>query len=126
MKNLCALTSLGVVIFAGLLAGCSGSSNAPLGSGTRGEGNIPVGRIKEPRIQRGQLTIKDTSGATVTVESDGDGIFWAPTAQYGAVEYTITPSDVGLAPTIFVALGGVEQDGVFLADPVPTSMSAVV
>lgn len=126
MKLKSVLASVSVLAMVSCLVGCSGSASAPLGSGTRGEGNIPVGRVKEPRIQRGHLTIKDTSGTTLTVESDAEGIFWAPTAQYGIVEYTITPVDPSFQPLSFSAMVGVEQDGVFLADPIPASSTAVV
>ena len=123
-RSICA--GIGLAALITLLSGCAGSENVLTASGTRGEGNIPVGRVQDPKIQRASLKITDSLGTTVTVESDSEGIFYAPQTPYGEVEYTITPVDTSLQPTSFSAMIGIEQNGVFLADPLPKSTTAVV
>ena len=126
MKLNSLVASIGLATFLTLIVGCAGSQDVLSASGTRGEGNIPVGRVQDPKIQRANLKITDSMGATMVVASDSEGIFWAPLTAYGEVQFEIIPKDPSLQTCTFTAEVGVEQAGIFLADPLPTSTAAVV
>lgn len=107
------------------LAGCAGES-VVAASGTRGEGNIPVGKVVEPVFQRSRVTITEADGSVVAVDSNEVGQFLAAQAPFGRTHFKVQPYDPALPSMEFEAVLGIEQEGVFIANPVVVPQGTTV
>jgi len=114
---------VGLLVFAGVLGGCGGAG-AP-DSGTRGEGNIPIGRIEMPPGQV-QVTATYQNMNTVQGSVDGDGVVWMPLSPVGTASLSIQPADTNLEPVAFDMAFGIRQEYVVDATINEKKPSAVV
>lgn len=108
-----------------LVAGCGGGV-APLNGPTRGEGNIPLGKVSEPRTEKGKAIVRSSGGTTTTLLSDADGIFWSESLPAGPTSIRIIPDDPALSEVSFTVNLGVDQNSTFEASLPPVRNQAIV
>jgi hypothetical protein len=98
---------VGLIPLAVFLHGCGGAGMAS--TDTRGEGNIPIGRVTMPPGQV-RLTVTNRYGEPVAGSIDPQGVMWMARTAVGQAGVSLQPADGNLDPVGFNIVFGINQE----------------
>lgn len=117
-------TALLGVVAAAVLAGCGGGEGAS--PGTRGEGNIPIGKVRAIALPVARVVAVDAAGAVLTSYTDPSGMFSMPRLAAGPTTFTVEPLSSDYAAQSLSVLMGAAQANIMEVNLVPATSDAVV